>query len=288
MSKKNFLKHVMDYFQDEKRPMSVKDSENKIYQIDSETMAENVAIQEILEDGSLVAVEDKTIILDDEKTTLVIEGGMIKEIQVKEDEEEVVETPVEGVEMAETFSKIVAQFTQNENFAIIKSVYTFDYDTENTSFKVGTKVSAKAEEGQEAYSLSSGTYQLEDGRMITLDKDGIVVLVSDDKGNIIDSPVIGEPVTEVIEEIVEETEVKEVEDEVSEEMENQAMESFNKLTDDFSKMKNEFDELKKKYTELSKKASTSHTQVDANFRVETEVKVAPKSILHSMIKKNKK
>lgn len=72
-------------------------------------------------------------------------------------------------------------------FAIIRAVDKWDIEVDAETIEVGTQLHQVGFEG-EVWSLSDGEYELEDGRTIQVDSEGIVVLISDAEGESTETP----------------------------------------------------------------------------------------------------
>lgn len=109
-------------------------------------------------DGS--PIEDGSHIMPQlEDATLVFEGGAVKEIIPAEDKTEV---------MAE------AQITE---------VHKWELSVVEETFEIGTQLHYKpTEEGEEPKAVSAGEYELEDGRKVLTDSDGIIRYVKEKEG----------------------------------------------------------------------------------------------------------
>lgn len=278
MEKKGFIKYVLDYFNDvdgandenTQKFLDVKTSDDRILRIGSEELEVGSTVQEIAEDGTLVDVDNGSFLLDDEKTTITIEDGVISNIETTEEDlnqdDSTEDSNDESNEELPKF-KIVNKYTI-QGMAILKQSWEIEID--QTEVKLGDALTITEDyEGQmNTYSLYSGTYELEDGRMITCNDEGIVILITDKDGNVLEAPAVG-------------TDVDESQPEMSED-ESEAFEKFNKLTVDYKELIVKFEKLEKDYKELAEKPSAQPTVIDGNFGKET-VNSKAKSVLHNLM-----
>lgn len=270
-SKRSMISRLKQIFEDENIESTEENTDAEYVEVKTvdgnilrmEVLALEQSVVEITEDGE-IEVEDNTYVLEDGRS-LVIEGGVIKEIIEKEETEEGEETEVK--------------------FAEITSVYKWTLNVSADKIEVGTEIKEVYEDGSE-YSVAAGEYILEDGRTIQVDAESIVILISDKNGDV--ESVIGNTEDHTGEtEIKPETETEETEtdetfnDYLTEQLSNMVKE-LKSIKKEFSILKTENVELKTKVEKFALSPSADHTDTKLNFSKKNE---KPKSKLHAMIGK---
>lgn len=260
--KKNLLDRVKSLFAEEDVYTDVKTDDNRVLRVYSDVIAVDVRVEEVTSDG-LMSLEDADYLLDDGRV-LVVKDGMISEIKEAE-------PTTTDVAPAEGMSAVL-------KFAVVKQISKWEMIVDNDTFEVGSTVKMTCEDGEE-YTLYNGTYELEDGRLITLNKEGVIVLITDSEGTVLETPNVGE--TLIPEPIVEPstTDVAPAEDAVSMSEVEEAMSVI------VSKFEKTIKELEEKYEKLASSPSAQHTNVKIDFKSEDDDK--PVSYLHSIIKSKK-
>jgi len=66
--------------------------------------------------------------------------------------------------------------TEVQNLAKVLAINKWEVNVENETFAIGDKITVKYEDG-ESYALQDGEYELEDGKVIQIDSDGIIVMI---------------------------------------------------------------------------------------------------------------
>jgi len=266
--KKNILKKIKSLFAEEETYIEVKTEDGKILRVYSDVVAVDVAIEEVTEDG-MVALEDADYKLED-GSTLVVAGGMITEIKEAEAKEE---TEIETEDLTDKKFNVVKKHFESIVNQISKWEMTFDQDT----FEIGTQVTMSYEyDGNtEVYNAYSGTYELEDGRIITLSADGIVLLITDAQGTVLEAPKEGDNITGDAT-----TTVTTPEDEATD---TEVEEAMSKLETKFSAMEKELKEWKDKYENLAKSPGAKPTNTKIDFSKTDYSANKPKSKLHDLI-----
>lgn len=257
--KKNILKRLTALFADEEVYTDVKTEDGKILRAYAESVGVDVAIEEVTEEGML-ALEDGDYKLEDGKI-LVVVGGMITEVK----EAESTEDDTTEVEVTEDMSK-------RKHFAIIKQISKWEMTVDNESFEVGSKVTMSYEDydgNLVTYSAYAGTYELEDGRTITLDSDGVVVLITDATGTVTETPEVGATI---------DGETPAADEATPAEVD----ETMSKIEAKFEKQEAKYKELEAKYNELAKSPGAKATETKIDFKSEN-YKEKPKSYLHNLI-----
>jgi hypothetical protein len=196
--------------------LDIKAADGNLYRVESSTLEVGSVINEIIE-GELVPVEESSIELEDGTvlTIELVEGvSTIKEITAKseEDEQDVV---VEFKVAKRFFNKTKAKFET------IAEVWKWELEVDVTAFEVGQTVL------NEGYPVASGVYELEDGRTITIGDEGVIVLITDAEGIVVDAPEVGE-----------EAPTEQTSGDVEELLES-LLEEFKKLKKDFKLVKND-------------------------------------------------
>lgn len=239
------MKKITSLFADE-TPTDVKTADGRILRLDTATPAVDTAVQEVTEDG-VVDLEDGDYTLEDETVITVVSGKIT------------VVTP--KVEETDTDTPVV----ETMKFSVIKQISKWDMTVDNETFEVGAKVTMSYVDEVTGETITnsaySGTYELEDGRMITLDNEGVILVITDAAGVVLEAPVVGDNV--------------------------EMMGAVDKLVDAFSKLKDDNANLKKEIEALKKAPSTAHTKQKLEFFSEDTKKDKDgnfKSPLHAMLK----
>lgn len=282
--KKSFISKLKELFESEKEVdetieskfIDVKDNEGRLFRVDGDMIAVDAKVQEILEDGTLADVEDKTYTLEDESTFTTV-GSIITEMTEAPDagseseSEDSIEDPATEVEVNSSF-KIVSKFTyDSEKFAIIKEVYKYDIIVDQSEFKVGGVLTYTNDE-EEVSTLYSGTYEVEDGRMLTVNNEGLIILITDADGVVLESTEVGDNT-----DVVAPTDSADLSSDESETLSRvkESIEQFNELKVKYSELESEFEKFKKE-------SSVGHTVISVDFKEENKNEF--KSVLHSMLK----
>jgi hypothetical protein len=226
-------------------------TDDKTLRIDGGIIAVDAKISAVVNDET-TDLEDGTYILTQEGKSIVVVGGVITEItDIVADTTDVV---------TETEDVVDPVVDENMKFSVIKQISKWEMTVDNNTFVVGSKVTASYEDG-ESYAIYAGTYELEDGRLITLDGDGVIVLITDAKGVVLETPVVDEVVAE---------------DTVPMEV----MSALERADVTVKNLTAKYNALMEKFEALSKEPATTHTT--EKFEI---VNNKPKSALHAMLNK---
>lgn len=271
--KKNILKRLSALFADEEVYTDVKTEDGKILRVYSGSVAVDVAIEEVTEEGML-ALEDAEYKLED-GSTLVVVAGMITEIKEGEKPED---TTTEDDVNTEDMSSKGQDMSKIKHFAIIKQISKWEMTVDNETFEVGSKVTMSYEDDGNlvTYSAYAGTYELEDGRTITLDNDGVVVLITDATGTVAETPEVGSTIDG-------ETPAPAVDEATPTDVE----ETMAKIEAKFASQEAKYKELEAKYNELAKSPGAVATKTKEDFKSEEKKVSKPKSVMHELIEKGR-
>lgn len=247
----------------------IKTEDGRILRIEGDTIATEIAVQEVTADGVIDLEDgDYTIVNEDETTSVItVASGIITEIKENPDTEDSTDSTTGPEETSEdmktTFKAIVKFAYDNEKFAVIKQIYKYEITVDQEDFTIGTKVTMSYEyEGEiTTYSAYAGTYELEDGRMITLNDEGVVVLITDKDGVVTEAPAVGDTTTEPT---TTETPTTEGDTEMEQTM-SKVLDAFESLQEKYSNLVNEFEAFKKA-------PSAAHTDLKISFNSEEDTK----------------
>lgn len=254
-NKKTIVEKIKDLmFSDitDEKFLDVKDSEGNVLRVAEDELAVGQSVMTITEDGEVPAVEGEYL-LEDGQTLVIDAEGVITEI-VEAVEEETEET--EEVEEVEASEEVV----EDAKFATIMEISKWEIEVDADNIEVGTKLKQVGFE-DETWTLNDGEYELEDGRKIQVDSDGVVVLITEANGSV-------EETEEVEEEVVEEV----IEDEAFTALKQEhslLVEKFSKLEELVGKLSDEpaEEELKiKKQGFLKSKSKNNAFEDLRNFR----------------------
>lgn len=288
MSKMNLFNKVKALFADEDSidsgevtnvedvTVDVKTDDERILRVISKDIEVEAEIKEVTEEG-IIDLENGTYKLVD-GTELTVEDSKIKAIkEIEEDGTTETEEAPEDVSFKATKYSV-------DGFAVIKEIWTYELKVNEEDFKIGTQVTVTYTDydgDEQTYNMYGGTYQLEDKRWIVLDENGIVILVKDAEGNVLESPEVGSnledgehaPIESETELEDENKEDKEKEnDEIDEEEFSKMVET---LTENFTKLQNEYNELQKEFEAFKKSPSVTHTDVKDTLKFnETPTKLS--------------
>lgn len=241
--KKSILDRITSLFADETVFVDVKTKDGRIFRVGSDPVAVDATVKEVTADG-VVDIEDDSYTMEDGTVATIVEG-VITELNPA------VETETEDVT------------TESMKFAVVKQISKWEMTVDQDKFEVGSQVTMTDSEGN-TYNAYSGTYELEDGRLITLDENGIILLIADPEGVVTDVV----PVGQSIDGTTQSTD------------DTETMAAIEKLADEVSKIRKENAELKEK---LSKTPTAQHTSTTVNFSEQIQ-DTKPKSKLHAMMK----
>lgn len=247
----------------------IKTEDGRILRIEGDTVATEITVQEVTADGVIDLEDGDYVIVNDDETTSVITvaSGIITEIKENPDAEDSTDSttgPEETSEDMKTTFKAIAKFAyDNEKFAVIKQIYKYEITVDQEDFTIGTKVTMSYEYEDEmiTYSAYAGTYELEDGRMITLNDEGVVVLITDKDGVVTEAPAVGDTTTEST---TSETPTTEGDTEMEQTM-SKVLDAFESLQEKYSNLVNEFEAFKKA-------PSATHTDLRISFNSEEDTK----------------
>lgn len=254
--KKNLLERVKALFAEDIYT-DVKTDDNRVLRVYSDVIAIDVKVEEVTSDG-LMPLENADYLLEDGRI-LVIADSMIVEIKEAE-----VETPS---------SADTEEMSSIKTFAVVKQITKWEMVVDNDTFEIGNTVKMTTEDGEE-YTVYAGVYELEDGRMITLNEEGVIVLITDSQNVVLDAPVIGdvvlaaEPIADVVPS----------EDSVSV---SEVEEAMSVIVSNFEKT---IKEMEERYARLAASPSAQHTNVKIDFKSE-ENNNKPTSYLHGLLGK---
>lgn len=244
--------------------LDVKTEDGKILRIVSTEIEDGAEIKEVTEDG-ILDLADGTYVLED-KSEIIVKEGKIESHTLSE---------VEDVEDAETSENESFRAIRHysSNFGMIKSIYVYEIETNEDTFEIGTKVTVTEidyDGNEEVREVCDGWYALEDGRTIGVDENGIIVIIKDKDGDILEVAPVGENTNEgaPISEDAPSSEEEEVED-VSEEEFNKVVEN---MSNDYSKLKEDYSKLKEEFELFKKEASESHTNVADTLKFDEKAK----------------
>lgn len=238
------------YSDDSGNEVEIFQTDPSTYQVGDKTSVESSGDDGIkLSDGSKLTIEDYVITEIDRSADVEEEV----EDNLGEDKPEVEETssqfnegpapktedvvdepagdePKEDVPASSTPAKVIEKtektVSTKETVATqITHISKWESEVINDSFEIGTKVEyAPHEEGGEPYSVGAGEWQLEDGRQVLTDSEGIIRFIKESEG---EQPAVEEESAKL------EAEAKEDENE-----------EVAKLKDDMSEMKKGMEEMK--------------------------------------------
>lgn len=247
----------------------IKTEDGRILRIEGDTVATEITVQEVTADGVIDLEDGDYVIVNDDETTSVITvaSGIITEIKENPDAEDSTDSttgPEETSEDMKTTFNTIAKFAyDNEKFAVIKQIYKYEITVDQEDFTIGTKVTMSYEYEDEmiTYSAYAGTYELEDGRMITLNDEGVVVLITDKDGVVTEAPAVGDTTTEST---TTGTPTTEGDTEMEQTM-SKVLDAFESLQEKYSNLVNEFEAFKKA-------PSATHTDLKISFNSEEDTK----------------
>jgi predicted RNase H-like nuclease (RuvC/YqgF family) len=235
MDKKNILTKIKELFNTEVEKfegMDYKTQDGRILRVMG-GMDVGTKVMEITPDGEM-DIEDGNYVLED-GMVLIIKGGMIENVEETTDEmEEITDTITEDVEMGGDMKENMSETTLMDGTKV-----RIDGD-----LSVGNKVEVDVD--GEWKQAPEGQHNLSDGRVIYVDKDGLI--------NEIQTP-----------------DTKKEDESMNEEM-SELFKSISKLVDEVKSLrtevgdlKNENVELKSKFSKFSKEPSVEPTQHEIKF-----------------------
>lgn len=223
----------------------VKTEDDRILRVSGDSVIVDATVQEVTEDG-LIDLEDGTYKLAEEEgkiLTIVVASGVITEVTEEDapESDTTADTEETTEELKKTVFKAVAKFAYDSaKFAIIKQISKWEMEVDQADFTIGTAVTMTYQcEGEEpvTYSAYAGTYELEDDRLITLDSEGIVILITDAAGTVIEAPTEGDNPGE--------GSTTETTPAVDEEVMNKVLDAFESLQNKYKTLSEEFESFKK-------------------------------------------
>ena len=272
--KNKLLKKIKQMFEDETF-VDVKTNDEKILRVYSADVVVDSTIEEVTEDGTVV-LEDGDYTLEDGMILTIVEGVITEIVEVEAETEDEI-TEEEFTKMLKRRSKKVSKFGKSKKSVkkfetVIKQVTKYDISVDNTTFAIGDVVTVSYEDG-DTYSMYAGTYELEDGSSITLDEDGIVIMITDNTDTVTDVVEVGDVIT---------NDSVEVGGDVESTDETEFEEFMVKLFKKINSLEKENSELNVKFNKLSKTATGIHTETKLNTKADFSNE-KPKSKLHNMI-----
>lgn len=232
--------------------------------------------QVTLSDGAKVTIEDFLITEIDRS----VEKGGSEEAQFNQgaapeaaDGEEDLPTDTPATDPSKVIEKTEQTVTTKEvQNAEIKEIHAWEVSVVQDTFEIGTKVEYKPySEGDEPTSVGAGEYQLEDGRKILTDTDGIVRFIK---------PAEGGEAPDAEAKAKEESEAKAKEDAEAKEKEMKAEKLESKeLEAKLEELENKNKELEAKLGEIENNLKTDAKEVEAKLdEVNKFQEVAAKAI----------
>lgn len=268
--KKNILDRVKMLFETVSTETSTEDNfkdvkteDDRILRVDGDTVAIDATIKEVTEDG-VIDLEDGSYKLAEEDgkiLTITVASGVITDVaeeDAPESDTPEVTTGEDSENLKKTF-KAIAKFAYDATkFAIIKQIYKYEMTVDQDDFSIGTAVTMTYEyEGETTtYAAYAGTYELEDGRMITLNDEGVVVLITDASGIVIEAPEVGDSTDGSGETAPADTTAS-----VDEETMSKVLDAFESLQEKYANLTKEFEAFKKA-------PSAKHTDLKIDFNSE--------------------
>lgn len=247
--------------------LDVKTEDGKILRIVSTEIEDGAEIKEVTEDG-ILELADGTYVLED-KSEIIVKEGKIESHTLSENED-----VVEDVEDAETSGNESFRAIRHysSNFGMIKSIYVYEIGTNEDTFEIGTKVTVTEidyDGNEEVREVCDGWYALEDGRTIGVDENGVIVIIKDKDGDILEVATVGENTNE-------DAPISEDAPSSEEEVEDVSEEEFNKvvenMSNDYSKLKEDYSKLKEEFELFKKEASENHTNVADTLKFDEKPK----------------
>lgn len=262
--------------------LDLKTEDGRVFRIDGEELVTEISIKEIVEpeegdetgESGIIDVEDGEYTLEDGRV-ITVESGLIKSIKESEGDSSSDSEPSSDSEMNKL--RVISKMTINtENMAVIKETYVWEIEVVNTEFKVGDVVKMTYEEDGEVeeYTVYAATYELEDGRFITTNADGVIILITDKDGNVLESPSVDDNLNPTGED-----------SQPSDEMSAVIMDAFKIVKGELDEIKKEFKLLEEKYNKIAKLPSGKFEKATASFKQESDKKSRDDRFSNSPIRK---
>jgi prefoldin subunit 5 len=257
MSKKSILNKIAELFTAEQTQdvtlefVDVKTQDNRILRVSD--LALDGTIEEILEDGSVVVLENGDYTLEDGTVVSVLDGK-IAEIAKQEEEAQDVEEDLEDVS-TEELEAVYADVPLEDDTMIQVEVQEVD-----APLAIGDKV------WKDGVVATEGSFKLKDGRVLLLDSEGKIAEIKD----------------------AEAADTADMEVELSSEEQDilDVVSNLKALIDEVKSLRSDFDSIRKENEELKgnvekfSKAPSANSSLNFDFKV-TEEK--PKSHIHSKL-----
>lgn len=220
----------------------------RIFHQEGEELTIGESISEILEDMTTANVEDGEYKIEDGRS-LVIKDNLLESIIEADAAESENETEANNVtiDLEKTIIK----------FAVIKQISKWEMTVNNETFEVGSTVKGTSEDGSE-YTAYSGTYELEDGRLITLNDEGVIVLVQDAVGTVESTVAVGDKL-----------EGESSTDSVETSLEEEAFEKVKRTVEEFENLKVKYSKLEEDFKKLSESPSAEPLKSKIDFKATT-------------------
>lgn len=240
--------------------LDVKTEDGRVFRVDGEEIKLDVSVKEIVEpaegdesgDSGIVDIEDGVYKLDDGRS-IKLEAGIIVEI-IEAEEDEVSTDSGDSAPSSEELNKVIVlnkMSYDDVKMSIVKETWTYEYEVTNVDFKVGDVLEITyVEDGENInYDASAGTYELEDGRLITTDSSGVILVIVDAEGNVLEAPVVGDNVEDVS-------------------GDEDMLSAFGLIKNELDSIKEEYKKLENKYNELAKSPSAKFEKTTGSFKKE--------------------
>lgn len=251
---KTILKKMKSLFEEEDDKsvdyVDIKTKDGKILRVDDVLV--DAKVKEVDEDG-VIDIDDGDYTLED-GTILTIVGGVITEIKEADEEDKADEDSEKPTDI------------EASEFAKITSITKWELNVTADKIEVGTELKTLNEEGEEV-PIYDGEYELEDGRLIQVDADGVVVLITDPADE------EGENKPESESESKPESDDSDDSDD-SDEFNEQVFSKIEKIVKELKKLKTENKKFSEKLEKFGKEASDKHT--DENHKFSNNVKPSSK------------